>query len=370
MLSAANDSHEAIPLVPPQLPPFLASVFNLKPILSDPSREEVKLVHEAIRALNNFPQTSGLRNTDLSMELSQHLFDIQMVCHRQKYPTSALPNDVVYDPPTLPAYIPVELKPVNGPPSNEEVASVHTALRISESFANVPASIFDPNLHVQLSQHLFDIQLARHIQRSIVKRLASVTSVAQRQTVLPNDPGDTNANSNTPPSTTSQIVETMETQNPPVDQSGTINQPISRHNPSASGELRKLSELMIEIRDTLKSGNRILVGTQNSLARGFNATSYHGDLNRLTSDMGAHSLINDHGEVPEACNLPTFKYTGHCQKVSLAIDKLTDDELARYLRFYGIGEDMIEEGDSLKIKSGMQNDARAALSRRLFLNRR
>ena len=45
-------------------------------------------------------------------------------------------QDVIYDPPTLPAYVALELKPVTGPPSNEEIASVHTALRISESFAN------------------------------------------------------------------------------------------------------------------------------------------------------------------------------------------------------------------------------------------
>ncbi|CAE6541865.1 unnamed protein product [Rhizoctonia solani] len=273
-------------------------------------------------------------------------------------------QDVVYDPPTLPAYIPVELKPVNGPPSNEEVATVHTALRISESFANVP-SIFDPDLHVQLSQYLFDIQLARHVQRSIM------TSVAQNQTVSHSDSGNTNVNNNTSPVVISQVTETTEAQNPPVNQPNTISQPVSYQSLKESSELRRLSELVVEIRDTLRSGNRILVGTQNSLARGFNAASYHwSHQGGLGFDLGAHSLINDHGEVPEAYNLPTFKRTGNCQTLSLAIDKLTEDELAQYLRFYGIGEDMIEEGDSLKIKSAMENDARAALSRRLFLNRR
>ncbi|KEP50555.1 hypothetical protein V565_077980 [Rhizoctonia solani 123E] len=148
--SGTSDSHAAVPLAPPQLPPFLASVFDLKPILGNPSRGEVKLVHEAVRALNNFLHAPELRDTDLPIELSQHLFDIQMTCHRHKYPISVLPNDVIYDPPTLPTYIPVKLKPVAGPPSNEEIASVHTALRISESFANVP-SIFAPDTHVQLS---------------------------------------------------------------------------------------------------------------------------------------------------------------------------------------------------------------------------
>jgi hypothetical protein len=50
-------------LVPPQLPPFLASVFKLKPILGHPSREEVKLVHEAIRALNNFMHSQYIHFT-------------------------------------------------------------------------------------------------------------------------------------------------------------------------------------------------------------------------------------------------------------------------------------------------------------------
>lgn len=40
-------------LVPPQLPPFLATVFDLKSISGSPSAEEVKLVHAAIRTLNS-----------------------------------------------------------------------------------------------------------------------------------------------------------------------------------------------------------------------------------------------------------------------------------------------------------------------------
>ncbi|KEP50551.1 hypothetical protein V565_077940 [Rhizoctonia solani 123E] len=377
-------THETVSLVPPQLPPFLANVINLKPITGIPGREEIKLVHEAVRALNNFPHTSELRNSDLSIELSQHLFDIQMEipnqCATKREPLSFIaPNqishfihvvqDIVYDPPTLPAYIPVELKPVTGPPSNADIASVHTALRISESFVNVP-SIFDPDLHVQLSQHLFDIQLARHVQRSIVKRSAPVISASENQSVSHSAPSDTNSN-NTSPGTTSHIPEPTGAQNPPVVQPSPVDQATSHEDPKESGELRRLSELIMEIRDTLKNGNRILVGTQNSLARGFNATSYHvSSSGGLSSDLGAHSLINDHGEAPETYNLPTFKYTGPYQQVSLAINKLTEDELVRYLRFYNIGEEMIEQEDDVKIKSDMMDDARTALSHRLFLNRR
>ncbi|CAE6541873.1 unnamed protein product [Rhizoctonia solani] len=367
-ISNANDSHEATPLIPPQLPSFLDNIFKLKPIIGNPTREEVKLVHEAIRALNSFPHASELKNTELSVELSQYLFDIQMICHRQKYPTSVLPNDMVYDPPTLPSYIPIELKSVTGPPSNKEIASVHTALRISESFANIP-SIFDSDFHVELYQHLFDIQLARHVQRSIVQRAAPVVLVPQ--TGSRRDTSGTNAShipetQASPTATPGQVTEPAETQHPtPLHEAVHQNQ-----NPN--NDPHRTTELMIEIRDTLKNVNRVLIGSQNSLARGFNSSSYHGNYNHdgLSYDLGAHSLINDHGEIPEAYNLPTFKSSGNRKNISFAINDLPENELARYLRFYNLEEDMIEEGEELKIKSDMINDARAALSRRLYLNRR
>ncbi|KEP50550.1 hypothetical protein V565_077930 [Rhizoctonia solani 123E] len=365
-------AHENVSLVPPQLPLFLANVINLKPITGIPGREEIKLVHEAVRALNNFPHTSEMRNSDLSIELSQHLFDIQMVCHRQKYPTSVLPNDVIYDPPTLPAYIPIELKTVTGSPSNEDVASVHTALRISESFVNVP-SIFDPDLHARLSQHLFDIQLARHIQRSIMKR-----STPQNQVISHIEPEDTqpkdNSSTHAPLDAASgQVIEPTDPRDPPVEQLSSSNKVNINQNQNERNEAHRATEIMVEIRDKLDKLDdlsRILVGTQNSLARGFNSSSYHYRNNNITYDLGGHSLINDHGEVPETYNLPTFKSSGNRGNVSLVVNNLPENELARYLRFYNLGGEMIEEGEELKIKSGMISDARTALSHRLFLNRR
>lgn len=47
-------------LVPPQLPPFLATIFDLKPITGVPSGEEVKLVHATIRSLSTFLQSENL----------------------------------------------------------------------------------------------------------------------------------------------------------------------------------------------------------------------------------------------------------------------------------------------------------------------
>ncbi|CAE7207567.1 unnamed protein product [Rhizoctonia solani] len=349
-------------------------MFDLKPILANPSHEEVKVVHEAVRALNNFLHTPELRDTDLSIELSQHLFDVQMACHRHKYPNSILPNDVVYDPPTLPAYIPVNLNPVIGPPSNKEVASVHTALRISESFANFP-SIFDPDLHVQLSQHLFDIQLARHVQRSIAKR-----SPPHNETVSYVNPDVISANSSSrntsPDSTPDQGIESTEAPHLPSERSSSSNKTTIQQHPNERNETHRTTELMIDIRDRLDNVSRILVGTQNSLARGFNSSSYHRHYSSksICYDLGAHSLINDHGEVPETHNLPTFTYSVEqydgSPSTQFTTNNLPENELARYLRFYSIGEEMVEEGEELKIKSGMVDSARDTLSRRLFLDRR
>ncbi|KAH7335833.1 hypothetical protein B0J17DRAFT_667992 [Rhizoctonia solani] len=348
-VSATSDSHEIDALVPPQLPPFLASVFDLKPIVGDPTREQVKLVHEAVRALNNFLHTPELRDTDLSIELSQHLFDIQMTCHRQKYPTSILPNDAVYEPPTLPAYIPIELKSVTGPPSNEEIASTHAALRISESFANVP-SIFDPDLHVQLSQHLFDIQLARHVQRSIVKRLAPAASAPQGNIAPRRDPGDT--------------------ENPPLEQPSSSNDGVSHQTSKDTSELRK---------GHTEEWKRILVGTQNSLARGYNSSSthsyYYNGTTSISHDLGAHSLINDQGEVPEvnSCiGFTIFRPSSSRKAASRHRFQSTISPKMKWLDIFilQIGEEMIEEQEEVKIKSGMIDDARALLSRRLSLSRR
>lgn len=48
-----NDTHDADALIPPKLPSFLASTFDLRPIIGTPTNEQVKLIHGALRALNS-----------------------------------------------------------------------------------------------------------------------------------------------------------------------------------------------------------------------------------------------------------------------------------------------------------------------------
>ncbi|CUA67630.1 hypothetical protein RSOLAG22IIIB_07488 [Rhizoctonia solani] len=70
----------------------------------------------------------------------------------------------MYTPPVLPTHISVLLGPVKGMPSNEEIIRVQAAIRLYQQYSNVP-SLFDPHLDVELSQHLFDLQMAKYRQR-------------------------------------------------------------------------------------------------------------------------------------------------------------------------------------------------------------
>ncbi|KAG8705232.1 hypothetical protein FRC08_001763 [Ceratobasidium sp. 394] len=150
-------------LVPPVLPPFLASTYDLKPVEDPPSDGEVKMVHAVMRALDDVANVPALYDADLAMRLSMHLFGIQMARYRTKHPYIIFPSNETHAPPPLPAHIPVELEPVTGPPSDSQLKSVQTALRISESMVNVP-SMFDADLSMQLSQHLFNIQFERYLR--------------------------------------------------------------------------------------------------------------------------------------------------------------------------------------------------------------
>ncbi|CAE6395213.1 unnamed protein product [Rhizoctonia solani] len=310
--------------------------------------------------------TPELGDPELSAELSQYLFDIQMACHHQKHPVTVLPNEAVYDPPNLPSYVPVELKSVTGPPSNKESSSVHTALRILESFANVP-SIFDPDVHAELSQHLFDIQLARHVQRSVMKQFKSTPPTSKPSASHEaKDASDCSGRHETPETPSLETTGSTEPQPLVVEEPNPPEEVPSRPKSGEIGDLSRTNELIVELKESITNMTRVLVGTQNSLARGLNSSARRGPTSRPAFDLGAHSLINDHGEMPEAYNLPTFKNGGYT--VSFPLADLTEDTLAQYLRFYGIGEEMIEEGEEIKIKTGMVEEAKALLSKRLFLN--
>ncbi|CAE6443066.1 unnamed protein product [Rhizoctonia solani] len=150
---------------PPELPQYLKEVCDLKPIVGTPTDDELIGIHSVIQVASKTVEIRGLGDSVLLARLSEHLFNAQMARHRSAYLDVVLPEHTTYTPQTLPTHVPVHLEPVSGVPSEEEVIKVQDALRSYQQFSNVP-SMFNPHVNVQLSQYLFDIQMARYTQRA------------------------------------------------------------------------------------------------------------------------------------------------------------------------------------------------------------
>ncbi|CAE6504509.1 unnamed protein product [Rhizoctonia solani] len=143
---------------PPDLPTYLKNICELKPIVGVPSDAEVMNIHSVMHAANRVSGVPGMHDAGLFMELGDHLFSVQMARYRSKCSLITFPSDATYTPPALPAHVTVVLDPVTGAPSNEEIMKVQDAVRSYQHFSSVP-SMFDPLVNMELSQHLFDIQM-------------------------------------------------------------------------------------------------------------------------------------------------------------------------------------------------------------------
>ncbi|CAE6416734.1 unnamed protein product [Rhizoctonia solani] len=150
-------------LYPPDLPTYLENVYKLKPIVGEPSDDEVIGIHAVIRVASKVVDVQGMGDPLLLARLSEHLFNAQMVKYRVKYLHAVFPEHTTYTPPALPAHVSVNLEPVIGIPSEESLIKVQTAIRSYQRFSDVP-SMFDPRVNLELLQHLFDLHMARYTQ--------------------------------------------------------------------------------------------------------------------------------------------------------------------------------------------------------------
>ncbi|KAG8755824.1 hypothetical protein FRC11_005755 [Ceratobasidium sp. 423] len=98
---------------PPELPPYLKSVYDLKPIVGSPKDDEVVGIHAVIRMAQKAVDIPGTGNAALLAQLSEHLFDVQM--------GTVLPETTTYAPPALPVHVTVQLEPITGIPSAEYI---------------------------------------------------------------------------------------------------------------------------------------------------------------------------------------------------------------------------------------------------------
>ncbi|EUC58364.1 laminin domain protein, putative, partial [Rhizoctonia solani AG-3 Rhs1AP] len=143
---------------PPELPLYLRNVYDLKPIVGVPSDADVIGIHAVIQAANRVSGVPGMHDPSLLMGLADHLFSAQMAKYRNKYSLITFPSDATYTPPELPAHVSVILEPVSGAPSDDEMTRVQEALRFYQQFGHAP-SMFDAHVNMELSQHLFNLQM-------------------------------------------------------------------------------------------------------------------------------------------------------------------------------------------------------------------
>ncbi|CAE6536407.1 unnamed protein product [Rhizoctonia solani] len=104
-----------------------------------------------------------MQDPGLLMGLADHLFGAQMARYRSKHSLITFPSDAIYTPPELPTHISVKLQSVSGAPSNDEMIKAQEALRSYQQFSHAPA-MFDARVNMELSQHLFDLQMARYMR--------------------------------------------------------------------------------------------------------------------------------------------------------------------------------------------------------------
>ncbi|CAE6515487.1 unnamed protein product [Rhizoctonia solani] len=148
---------------PPELPASLRGIHDLKPIVGVPSDDEVISIQSVMHVASRVSGIPGMHDPKFFMQLADHLFDVQMARYRSKYSLITFPSDATYRPPTLPTHISVNLEPVSGAPSDDEMSKVHEAIQTYQELRRIP-SLFDARVNMELSQHLFDLQMARHMR--------------------------------------------------------------------------------------------------------------------------------------------------------------------------------------------------------------
>ncbi|KEP50546.1 putative PSDC domain protein [Rhizoctonia solani 123E] len=105
----------------------------------------------------------GMHNPGLLMKLTDHLFGAQMARYRSKYSLITFPSDATYTPPTLPAHVSIKLGPISGAPTDDDMIKVQDAVQTYQELKRIP-SMFDEHVNMELSQHLFDLQMARYMR--------------------------------------------------------------------------------------------------------------------------------------------------------------------------------------------------------------
>ncbi|KAJ1305744.1 hypothetical protein OPQ81_010476 [Rhizoctonia solani] len=311
-----------------------------------------------IRALNNLAHLPTFYNPDLSMRLSQHLFGAEMAVYRSSYSMSLLPGEKsVYKPPALPSHIPGTLNQVVGVPSDGEIKSVQGVLQTLEHLAHTP-HLFDANLNMELSQHMFNLQFARYMHDSSEGRFVSASEAEPQTHPLDLRPTQNVGNGFTAP----HIVPDLQGDERNLESTSNVEQP-----DKAPSELTQLGETMkavqdatSESKDILKNMDRVLTLIQrNQLTIGGMDKYYH-----LYKDP-----VNRQGKAATECSLEPIRFGYYQDGYKFRILINDEDLFADYLKFFGVGDHLIKEGDKPKLINGKKGEAEKLILKELGVSR-
>ncbi|CAE7128254.1 unnamed protein product [Rhizoctonia solani] len=372
-------------LTPPRLPSYL-EIYNLQPIVGKPTDQEVKSIHDAIRALNGIIHLYTVYDPNLAMQLSQHLFGAQMAVHQANHSTNLLPRSV-YTPPALPSHIPCTLNQVIGTPSDDDLKAAQGALKSAENWAAM-ARTFDGDLNMRLSQHVFDLQFARYMHD-----LAQGESIGTEPPIVPGpvlsmggvfdaDPCVPNVQNqepetipahppeqfSEPPSVTVpqpvQGVRDAFDADPPApnvqnEESESVPAPLPEQVSETLSGIAQLCKVMEETRDATRESKSVLENMNRMLMsiKRDQCTIYPKDARRIVQK----DPLNRQGILASECGLPEL----HCSYNSFYGQfyiSLGDDQIARYLRFFGAGANYIQEGEEPKLIAGKRDEASNVLA--------
>ncbi|CAE6536232.1 unnamed protein product [Rhizoctonia solani] len=105
----------------------------------------------------------GMHDPTFLMSLADHLFSVQMARYRSRYSLFTFPSDATYTRPVLPTHISINIEPVSGAPSDDQLKKLQDAIQTYQELRRIP-SMFDAHINMELSQHFFDLQMARHMR--------------------------------------------------------------------------------------------------------------------------------------------------------------------------------------------------------------
>ncbi|CCO35685.1 hypothetical protein BN14_09803 [Rhizoctonia solani AG-1 IB] len=265
--------------------------------------------------------------------------------HHFNYPVSEIrETKKIHVPPKLPPDIPEELHNVIGPPTDEQMKAVHHALRCVEDRSNVTKravpELFDADLNMRLSQHLFDLQFARYMQYS-----AHLTSTDR--SMRPSVGGGLNLGY--PPEEETLLCP------PKTGTSEGLQAGFERMEQA----VKELHETMKGAKDILECVNRVLVSTQRS-------QTMVGSFDQKTQSTIHVNPVNKEGV------LATVSAAAYGKSVPNLLEGLRTASvpllLKRYLKFFEIGSDLVQGEDNPDLINGTEDKATRLLFKHIGID--